>query len=239
MTTRQSPAQIPRDAIRLSEAYEQYLKARHPEALSARLLWLEAGRTLLAAETRVAADRERDVRLAYSPLAAKAEQEFRDAIIKGMIRPYIRDPSTGDILSLPIDEWQGSNAVEGFHSDYVGSECNNSHPALLQVPGPDTRIGGIGPPQALFFITSEFQRWLDGVGPARKDGSRGAPKVTAVVMACEALWPTGLPPQLQFTERNKRISEWCKQNAGPNGLSDNTILRGVKRFKQQIAANAK
>ena len=104
----------------------------------------------------------RDVRLAYSPLAAKAEQEFRDAIIQGMIRPYIRHPSTGDILSLPLDEWQGSNSAEGFHSDYVGPECNNSNPALLQVPGPDTRIGGAGSQQTVFFCRIEFEAWLVG-----------------------------------------------------------------------------
>jgi hypothetical protein len=111
----------------------------------------------VASENTQTGERERDARHAYSPLAAAAEQEFRTAIMRTELRPYIRHYSTGEILSLPAEEWQGCNALEGFHTDYVGPDVEDSETSLLLNPAPTLESEGSARGRQFFSFGLNFR----------------------------------------------------------------------------------
>ena len=74
---------------------------------------------------------------------------------------------------------------------------------------------------------------LAEVKPTAADNPRRrAAKETAVVLACKANWPKGIPSQLPAAERDKKIRDWCAKNNGPRAVSDRQIQRALKQFSE-------
>ena len=161
---------LPRNAIRLSDAFERYYRATAPEgpAIEAELNaalpgpesrgmwrcdsnWLGC---LTGADYEKAAwDRWHRALVAREKSRSRAEKSFRDELATGRLLAFVRDPATGETLQLDYRRWNEKTnfGVAGFSEDFVG-------PDDLSQPGPGTIVGGAMRP--VFFDLGEFQSWL-------------------------------------------------------------------------------
>jgi hypothetical protein len=160
---------LPRNTIRLSDAFEDYREtAPDVSAVEAELNaalpgpeslgmwccdpnWLGC---LTGADYKKAAwERWYRAHSATEESRSRAEKSFRDELATGRPIALVRDPATGETLQLDYRRWNEKMnfGVAGFTEDFVG-------PDDLSQPGPCTIVGGAMRP--VFFDLGEFQSWL-------------------------------------------------------------------------------
>jgi hypothetical protein len=161
---------LPRNTIRLSDAFERYYRATAPDvsAVEAELNaalpgpeslgmwrcdsnWLGC---LTGADYEKAAwERWYRAHAATEESRSRAEKSFRDELATGRPIALVRDPATGETLQLDYRRWNEKMnfGVAGFTEEFVG-------PDDLSQPGPCTIVGGAMRP--VFFDLGEFQSWL-------------------------------------------------------------------------------
>jgi len=160
---------LPRNTIRLSDAFEQYYRATAPDAsaveaeLNAALppeipgMWRCAPNwlgCLTGADYEKAAwERWYKAHVAMEESRSRAEKSFRDELASGRLIALVRDPTTGETLQLDYRRWNEKMnfGVAGFTEDFV-------RPDDLSQRGPCTIVGGAMRP--VFFDLGEFQSWL-------------------------------------------------------------------------------
>ena len=159
---------LPRNAIRLSDAFERYYRATAPDmsAVEAELNaalpgpesqgmwrcdfnWL--GCLTDADYNKAAWERWYRAFVAMEESRSRAEKSFRNALATGRPDALVRDPVTGEnvkLLNYPIWNEKANFGVAGFTEDFVG-------PNELMQPGPNTIIGDAMRP--VFFDLDDFQ----------------------------------------------------------------------------------
>ena len=161
---------LPRNTIRLSDAFERYYRATAPDvsAVEAELnaalpgpeslgMW-RCDSNWLGCLTgtdyeKAAWQRWYRAHVATEESRSRAEKSFRDELATGRPIAFVRDPATGETLQLDYRRWNEKTnfGVAGFTEEFVG-------PDDLSQPGPRTIVGGAMRP--VFFDLGEFQSWL-------------------------------------------------------------------------------
>jgi hypothetical protein len=145
---------LPRNTIRLSDAFERYYRATAPDvsAVEAELNAALPGPESLgmwrcdsnwlgcltgANYNKAAWDRWYRAYVAREESRSRGEKSFRDKVATGRPMPLVRDPATGEILQLDYRRFNErmNFGVAGFTDDFVG-------PDDLSRPGPCTIVGG-------------------------------------------------------------------------------------------------
>jgi hypothetical protein len=92
------------------------------------------------------------------------ERFFRDALAKGELNAYVRDPISGERLQLlNRDDWSLAGFLPGISSNFTS-------PNDLFCPGPDSTIDGMRRP--VFVIKKELDTWRKFANGMRKKGGR-------------------------------------------------------------------
>jgi hypothetical protein len=237
---------IPKDAIRLTDAYERVvdLICDHPELLpkfdedSA-----EALRKSREKEKRIQHDQEVfDAELEeYWHHKKEANLILRSAIEEKKLVACVRDAEAGDILQLAATDW-----IPGNWDDYIppGIWTDFIVPDDYEAPGPQgSFIGGALRP--VFFLREEFEQWLcktlEFSGPTTTIKANEkiqnyertrAHQIEAAKEAILDIWgrdgaPNGVTKKLEL----QQINEWMKNNSRAE-ISLSSVYRANKLLKR-------
>jgi hypothetical protein len=185
---------LPRDAIRLSDAFELYCRAVTPEVIGIE--------TELAVATEDcekhggSEGRQERLNQAFDALDASrkiAEKSFRVAADRPTA--LIRDPKNHEILKLDHRSWdeKANFGIVGFHEDFVD-------PDDLMQPGPHTYLNGALRP--VFFEEHDFHEWLRSLRPAKEVAVPGDLDDEVGAIAAPTI------PQSKSRAGRKRIFDW-------------------------------
>jgi hypothetical protein len=239
---------IPKDAIRLTDAYECVvsLVSNHPELLPKfDEDWSEALRKSREEERKIEHDPETfDKELEEEWHRRKEANLFlRLELESKKLVACVRDPETGDVLQLRSDDWIPSGWDDyippGIWTDYI-------IPDDYEAPGPNgTLIRGALRP--VFFMRDEFETWfkktfgetepivaistpnpkLQNLNNSRKH------RQAAVKEAVRAIWGENGPDLGVSAEaRNWKIKNWLKANDRTD-VGEATIRRALSEMRSE------
>jgi excisionase family DNA binding protein len=139
---------VPRDSIRLSEAFERFCRQIIPQ-------WDDFQQLCVQWDESRGNDGDERGEDPYHVLFVStdhAETVFRSALRKSHLRAYILNFRTGIDLELNGREWAKTGENVGINSDYMDA----------RTPGPDCRLDGMAHP--IFLAKTEFEEWMVSAG---------------------------------------------------------------------------
>ncbi len=227
---------IPKQAIRLTDAYELLaaLFDNHPDRIP------EFDEDSSKALRR---SRQTELTVGHDPAVFDAELEeqwhfrkqanlfLRQAIEAEKIIACVRDPINGDVLQFPAEGW----IPESWKDDIPPGIWTNFIYGDFESPGPAGSMlsGSLRP---VFFIRSEFERWLETVfgeayaAPRFQDGEpeiKGT-RIPAVIEAVRALWGKRPPAGMPVDEIHDQISSWLQKEKRIKSVGRSTVYRALK-----------
>jgi hypothetical protein len=152
---------IPKDAIYLSEAFEQVVQALAKDATALATLHMEIKDALAQLRQR---DEQRHRKRSASKEAKNAAHRLKEAVVffrsnlaNGRLVAHIRDPATGDVLQLNSVDWSlaGGRLLlleppYAFEEDFLDNSPFSGNP--------NTFLRGAYRP--IFFLRREFADWF-------------------------------------------------------------------------------
>ena len=241
---------IPLKGVRLSEAFNivYWLVRASPELFREKLdtNWLAALRLNKDRDQNSSSQLADEVELAYIDRCANIL--LRQELQSGVLRAYVRDPDSGDVLKLASenwipDDWVVANPLipaTGILSDFINEDYSEaSRRPFEYVFGPPGSIIR-GQRRPVFLLTDEFEAWAAALKSAivengRIGGLAKAHQQLAVEEAVYAIYgKNGVPLGVRAVTRNKAIKRWLDEN-GRQVPSDSTIGRSLAamRLKKQ------